>query len=101
LAVGAALVVMLALGVGIIGLNQNGQATVPDCGAGGPSGPTPCRFPCVQQGGALGVDQRRATGLCLYDPAATTTTATFGPPPTTAPSSGVPPPVTPPPAAGG
>jgi len=99
LAVGAALIVVLGVGVGIIRLNRDGQATVPDCGAAGPSGPTPCRFPCVQQGGALGVDQRRATGPCLYDPAATTTTATIGPSPTTAPSNGLQP-VTPPPPAG-
>ena len=100
LAVGAALLVVLGLGVGIIGLNTDGHTTVPDCGAEGPSGPSPCRFPCVAQGGALGRDQRKANDLCLYDPAATTTTATFGPPPTTAPSDGLQP-VPPTPAAGG
>ena len=99
-AMGAA--VVLALGVGLgIRLNHGGHTTVPDCGARGPSGPTPCRFPCVHQGGALGADHREADDWCLYDPAATTTTATFGPPPTTSPSNGSPQPVTPRPAAGG
>jgi len=100
LAVGAALLVVLGLGVGIIGLNQDGPTTVPDCGAEGPTGPTPCRFLCVPLGGALRADHSKANDVCVYDPAATPTTATFGPPPTTAPSNGLQP-MTPAPAAGG
>jgi hypothetical protein len=90
LAVGAVLLVVLGLGVGIIRLNEDGRTTVPECGAEGPSGPTPCRFPCVALGGGLVAHQRKTNDLCLHDPAATTT----------APSNGLQP-VTPAPVAGG
>lgn len=90
----SAVVVVLGLAAGVR-LSHHPPA-IPDCGAQGPTGPTPCQFHCVSLYSGSDADD-----TCRYDPAATTTIATTGTPPTTAPASGPQQPATPPPAAGG